>query len=670
MEILKRACRQYKGDRRLKPGNYICGSIFWLIILLLFNLSCAKGKATSPTKKVMVLGFDGMDPRILEDLLAQGKLPNFQLLKGGGDYRPLATSIPPQSPVAWSNFITGMDSGGHGIFDFIHRDPQTMIPYLSTSRTESAKRTIHIGDWVLPLSGGEVELLRNGKSFWEILEEHGIDTTIFMVPANFPPVETDGYSLSGMGTPDIQGTYGIFSYFTNSPISDKEDVSGGKIYKVEVVNNRVVANLAGPRNYFRKNSPQAAVEFQVWMDPENKVAKISIQDRDILLNEGEWSEWVQVEFPLIPLLQSVSGICRFYLKEVHPYFKLYVTPVNIDPSAPALPISTPKDYSEELCEKVGFFYTQGIPEDTKALSEDVLDDKAFLEQAGIVLQERLKLFEYELSRFQQGLLFFYFGSSDQVAHMFWRTMDKTHPAYTSSTKYASVIEDIYREMDQILGRAMGKVDSETTLIVMSDHGFGPFYRSFNLNTWLKKEGYISVIDESIQDEKEFFQNVDWSRTQAYGLGLNGLYLNLASREINGIVMPGAEKEKLINDLVQKLLKIKDPKTNAQVIQRVYRPEEIYSGPYIKDAPDLLIGYNWGYRASWETTIGKLTKKIFADNKNKWSGDHCIAADLVPGIVLTNKKIRVNEPSLLDLAPTILAEFGIDKESTMIGKSIF
>jgi predicted AlkP superfamily phosphohydrolase/phosphomutase len=406
------------------------------------------------------------------------------------------------------------------------------------------------------------------------------------------------------------------------------------------------------------------------MDPENKVAKISIQDRDILLNEGEWSEWVQVEFPLIPYLQRVSGICRFYLREVRPHFKLYVTPINIDPSAPALPISTPGDYSRELWEKVGFFYTQGMPEDTKALSEDILDDEAFLEQARIVLHERLKLFEHELSRFRQGLLFFYFGSSDQLAHMFWHAMDKKHPAHNPNTKYLHAIKDVYREMDACLGRALEEIDSETTLIVMSDHGFAPFYRSFNLNTWLKKEGYLSLIDESIQGKKEFFQNVDWSKTQAYGLGLNGFYLNLAGREINGIVRPGPQKEKLINEIIRKLLKVKDPKTNDQVIYRVYRPEDIYSGPYIKDAPDLLIGYNWGYRASWETTIGKLPKEIFADNTNKWSGDHCIAAELVPGIILSNKKIKITEPSLHDLAPTILAEFGIDKESMMVGESIF
>ncbi len=644
--------------------SIIIGLSFFIIAS---GCSETNGSVTATKKRVLVLGFDGMDPQILKRLIREGKLPNFEHLMKTGDFSLLATSIPPQSPVAWSNFITGMNPGGHGIFDFIHRDPETMIPYLSTSKAEPSKKTINIGNWVIPLSGGKVTLLRHGKAFWEYLEEKGIPTTIFRVPANFPPVDTSMpvYQLSGMGTPDIQGTYGMFSFYTDEQIDKYGEISGGKIFPIQVIDNEIRAELAGPPNTLRKGSPQTFVDFTVFIDPENPVAKFVIQDHQIILKQGEWSDWIKVNFSIIPLFQNVSGICRLYLKEVRPHFKLYITPVNIDPSAPALPISTPEDYSEELYKEIGPFYTQGIPEDSKALSEKVLDDGEYIQQTSIVLDEELRMFEYELNRFKSGLLFFYFGRTDQLAHMFWRTMDPNHPAYDPQSKYRRVIEQTYIDMDGVLGKALKRLDGNTTLIVLSDHGFAPFYRAFNLNTWLKNEGYASLTDDS---EGDYLQNVDWTRTRAYGIGFNGLYLNLKGREKRGIVL-SEEKEALLDEISKKLLAIRDPKTGQQVITKVYKAEEVYTGAYVKDAPDLIIGYNRGYRSSWETVLGKFPKEVLRDNTGKWSGDHLMEAELVPGILLSNKKIKSEHPALYDLAPTILAELGIPKQEGMVGSNI-
>ena len=656
----------------MKVQNITVKVIFLIIglgfLVLVSGCSEGKGSSEATTNKVLVLGFDGMDPKILKTLVEEGKLPNFEHLMKTGDFKPLTTSMPPQSPVAWANFITGMNPGGHGIFDFIHRDPATMIPYLSTSKTESADKTISIGSWIIPLSSGKVTLLREGRAFWEYLEEKGIPTTIFRVPANFPPADTKMpvYQLSGMGTPDIQGTYGTFSFYTDKPEEYSDEISGGKVFPIRVINNSFDARLPGPKNTLKKGSPETAVGFKVFIDPENPVAKIVIDGQEIILKQGEWSDWVTVNYKIIPLLKSVSGIARFYLKEVRPHFRMYVSPVNIDPSAPALPISTPEDYSEELAREIGPFYTQGIPEDSKALSENVLDDGEYYEQSNIVLDEELKMFDRELKRFKSGLLFFYFGRTDQLAHMFWRTMDPNHPAYDPNSKYRRVIEQTYIDMDQVLGKALKSIDKNTTLIVLSDHGFAPFYRAFNLNTWLKNEGYASLTDD---EEGDFFHNVDWSTTRAYGAGFNGLYLNLYRREAQGIVQPW-EREALLEEISGKLLKIRDPKTGEQVITRVYRAEEIYSGPFVKDAPDLIIGYNKGYRASWETVLGKFPKALIRDNDQKWSGDHLIEADLVPGVLLSNKKIEAERPALYDLAPTILAEFGIPKGEGMVGNSVF
>lgn len=629
--------------------------------------SNAKSSDNMTNKKVLILGFDGMDPKILKQLVDEEKMPNFKRLMIEGDFKPLKTSMPPQSPVAWSNFITGMNPGGHGIYDFIHRDPKTMTPYLSTTRAETSQSSITIGNWVIPLKSGKVTLLRHGKPFWELLEDNNIPTTVFRVPANFPPKESSTYQISGMGTPDMLGSYGTFFYYTDENIEKFGEVSGGRVIPVKVRNNKVDAKIPGPKNTFKKGAPESFVDFEVYLDKENPVAKIVVQGQQVLLKKGEWSEWVRIQYEIIPLLQSVSGICRFYLKETQTNFKLYVTPVNIDPAEPAMPISSPDSFAHELCEAIGPFYTQGIPEDTKALSEGVLDDSEFLQQADIVMNEELKMFEHELKRFKSGVLFFYMGRVDQLGHMFWRTMDKKHPAHNPETKYESVIESAYVDMDDMLGKAFEKVDDNTTLIVMSDHGFAPFYRAFNLNTWLKNEGYVTLMDDS---EGELLLNVSWSRTRAYGLGFNGLYVNLIGREKNGIVRPGKKVDELLEEISKKLLEIRDPKTGLHVIKTVYRAEDIYSGAFLKNAPDLIVGYNKEYRASWETVLGKFPKELLRDNTEKWSGDHLMEADLVPGVLLSNKKIKLEKPALYDLAPTILAEFGIQKSSNMTGKSIF
>jgi predicted AlkP superfamily phosphohydrolase/phosphomutase len=366
----------------------------------------------------------------------------------------------------------------------------------------------------------------------------------------------------------------------------------------------------------------------------------------------------------------VKGMVRFYLKEIRPHFKLYATPINIDPSAPAMPISTPETYAQELLEEIGPFYTQGMPHDTKALSNGILDDGEFLQQAKIVLDEHMRMFEYELNRFKSGLLFFYTDRVDQLGHMFWSTMDPRHPAHDPASKYSHVIEETYQDMDKILGRALARIDTRTTLMVMSDHGFAPFYRAFNLNTWLNEQGYVKLVDKPAKDGAEFFANVNWGETRAYGLGINGLYINLKGREPRGVVQPGTERDSLMNEIARKLQAVRDPKTGEQVVRRVYKAEEIYSGPARQDAPDLIIGYNRGYRVSWESVLGKFPKTLFKDNTDKWSGDHAMAAELVPGVLMANKKITSPDPTLSDLAPTILNEFGLSKEDEMVGSNLF
>jgi predicted AlkP superfamily phosphohydrolase/phosphomutase len=661
---------------RLQGGNLkkfrwpIAGA---LLMATLAVASCRQHPAGERVAhKLIILGIDGMDPQLLRQFMAEGKMPNFARLAQGGSFRQLTTSIPPQSPVAWSNLITGMNAGGHGIFDFIHRDPKTLQLYFSTSRVEPPKHAIHLGNWIIPLGGGSAEQLRKGKAFWEVLDEHGVPNSVFRIPANFPPVPAKGETLSGMGTPDLRGTYGTFTFYTDDPTVAAGSVEGGQVIPVQVENSRVSANLVGPDNSFRKGSPAATERFQVDLDPLESVARIAIDEHEFILREGEWSDWVRVEFQLVPFLANVKGMCRFYLKQAHPRFQLYVSPINIDPADPALPISTPASYSRMLSEEVGEFYTQGIAEDTKALSDGVLDDKEYLEQAHTVLAEHRRVFDAEFPKFKRGVFFFYFSSLDLNSHMMWRLMDPRHPQYDASAaaQYGSAIADFYQQIDQVLGEVLRKLDEDTTLLVLSDHGFAPYYRSFNLNTWLLNNGYIVLKKDTATDSVEPLANVDWTQTRAYGLGLNGLYVNLRGRERNGIVAPGAEAEALMRELKQKLLTVRDQQSGLAVITRVDVAKEAYQGPYAQTGPDLLVGYNRGYRAGWKTILGAFPPDVLEDNTNPWSGDHCMDYTLVPGVLLSNRKIAATEPALTDIAPTILTEFGIPKSKDMMGHSVF
>jgi len=656
------------------------------IIIGLVLAAIAAAASGEDLPRVLILGFDGMDPNVADLMMREGRLPNLERMRQKGSFCRLETSIPPQSPVAWSNFITGKNPGGHGIYDFIARTPEDYLPYLSTTVTDDAVKTLKIGPWEIPLllklgswriplASGGVKLLRKGTAWWEILEEHGVPVVSLRLPSNFPPSGNTTRSLSGMGTPDMLGTYGTFSFYTTKPYVVTQE-TGGKIYIVDNFDNKVKTNLYGPPNNLLAGSPETEIPFMVYIDPDYPVVKIEIQDSEIVLNEKEWSDWVTVRMELLELagisLASAQGIVRFYLKSVRPDFELYMSPIQIDPRAPAVPISTPADYSQELARAIGPFYTQGIAEETWALNEGRLNEKEYLTQTEFVFEQTKRMLDYELNRFDWGVLYCYFSSLDCLQHMFWRLRDPEHPMYDEelAAEYGGVIEHFYARFDSVLGYTMERVGDDATIIALSDHGFTTFRKNVHLNTWLYWNDYITLRDDFREESEEFFENVDWSGTKAYALGLNGFYINQIGREGEGIVAPGPEKEHLLDEIKRKLLAVEDPETGEKMIAQVYKASECYSGECVREAPDLVIGYNAGYRASWETALGKITRSLVNDNTKKWSGDHCMAKEVVPGVLFTSKRIGYTQPALYDLAPTILGEFGIDKLPDMDGTDLF
>jgi len=497
--------------------------------------------------------------------------------------------------------------------------------------------------------------------------------TIFKVPSNFPPVDCEVHSLSGMGTPDILGTYGIFTYYTEV-VDVETDLSGGRVVEIEVRDGRVESEIYGPVNSYREGDPETSLPFTVVLDRAKGEALFEVQDERFLLREGEWSEWLTLDFELVPLLKSVSGVCRVYLMETTPALHIYVTPINIDPANPEMPISTPGSYSKDLARDQGPFYTQGLPDDTKALEEGVFDDDDYVSQSSEVLAERTRQFRHELDRFaaqESGLLFFYYNSPDQTCHTFWRNMDHDSPMHDhEAERNEHRIREIYEACDAALGLALDVVDDETLVLAISDHGFAPYHRSFHVNRWLLDNGYLSLRPGVEPNEVEYLAGIDWRRTRAYAIGINGLYLNLRGREKRGSVDPDFEREGLLQELVEQLEQVVDPVTGERAIKYAYRTDEVYSGPAADDAPDIVLGYFSGYRGSNESALGEVPDTVFADNMMKWSGDHCMAADEVPGVIISSRPIDKTDPELLDLAPTFLELFGLDPLPEMVGSSIF
>ncbi len=631
-------------------------------------------------KKVIVLGIDGMDHGLLERFMGEGRLPNFSRLASEGSFSPLETTMPPLSPVAWSTFITGLDPGGHGVFDFLLRDPATMEVVEPFYAIGPEGRSLNIGSWVVPLSGGDVELYRRGQAFWELLDEAGIETTIFRMPVNFPPVD-GGRSFAGMGTPDILGLHGIYTFFTDYPPENAEAMTG-RLELVEVINGKVEAQLYGPPNMLRREpvttnvfgageveyeNPELRVDFEVHVDPEAPVAKIVVQGTELVLNEGEWSDWVDVEFEALPYLVNVSAMGRFYLQEVRPDFRLYVSPLQIHPNNPAMPLSSPDDWSADLHDVLGPFYTQELPEETKAFSEGIFSGREFWEQAQYVYRERRQALDHFLDDFDEGLLFFYFSSVDQGSHMLYHYADAEHPLHEPDELLAQGITRLYEEMDEALGRVLDAVDDDTTLMVMSDHGFAPFYWGVNLNTYLLERGYITLRDPDRLTGLPMFTNVDWSRTRAYAFGMGGVFVNLAGRETEGIVNDGTEYDQLLDDLERDLLALVDERNGNAPIGLVVRTREEFTGPHLELSPDLLVGYNRGYRYSWESPLGEFSDEIVVDNDDPWSGDHTNDYRLVPGVLLTNQTISLDNPGLADLTVSLLDEFGVAPLPEMIGQ---
>jgi len=613
-------------------------------------------------KKIILLGIDGLDSKILCSLMREKILPNSLQLSERGRFSQLITSTPAQSPVAWASIATGRNPGHHGIFDFLSRRLSDYMPELAITRPNPKNIFGKRENMFLPVM--------QGNTFWDYLSEHGIPTTVIRWPMTFQPKQNRVKLYAGLGVPDIKGGLGKYTFYTTGALpEDSEGIE--KVVRLYLRGDKIKTFIEGPNVTKLTSREPAKVELNIKLIDNEKI-ELNIDGKRIVLSKHKWSEWVEVRFKL-GFMKSVTGTVKFYLCNIKPEFELYMTPVQVNPRDPAFIISSPDSYVRELASELGYFYTLGMPEDTKALEEGRIDEDAFISMCDEIISEQEKMLLHEIERFKEGLFAFVFFSTDRIQHMFWAATDPQHPLYDRSyaERYGRVIENFYMRMDRIVGEVMRYVDDRTALMVFSDHGFTSFRRAVHLNSWLVKNGFMTLTREIKPDDKdcgELFKFVDWQRTYAYSLGFGSIYLNIKGREKNGIVDP-EEADSLMNKISAGLLDLKDPEFNVKVIKNVYKSRNIYHGEYVSDAPDLIVGFNDGYRASWQTAIGGSPSRIIENNLKKWSGDHIVDPSLVPGILLTNFPVAEENPHQIDIAPTVFACFEISI-SDMEGKVLF
>lgn len=609
-----------------------------------------------PYRRVIVVGFDGLEPSLCESLIAAGELPHFQQLRMDGGYRRLGTTMPAQTPVAWSTFATGVNPGSHSIFDFVGRNPETYRPTYGLNHYEQKN----------PFMPPRAVNDRQGVTVWERLSDRGIPSVVLRCPCTYPAEEFSGKLLAGMGVPDVRGSLGTSSFLTTQdavPTGESESV----IHIETQGQGRADARLLGPIHPRTRKNAEAKLALTIDSDSVT-VATADGKER-VKLHAGAWSDWMEVRFSL-GMLQSMHGMVRFYLRSCQPEIQLVASPINFVPEDPPFPISWPHDYASQLANKVGRFYTTGMVEEHGALSNGRIDKAAFLDQCEQAWKEREAMLFEELQSQSEGFLFCLFDTPDRVQHMFWND-HRSDPR----SEWSRVIADQYRRCDALLKSVREAIDDETLLIVLSDHGFGEFDRSVHLNTWLHDQGLLCLKRGVAVGEEagDMLEHVDWGQTKAYALGLSGIYLNRAGREAEGIVSDDDEQE-VMRQICDGLGGLRDDATGKVGVRRAVPCGQEYSGPYVDKAPDVLVNYERGFRASWETALGGVPQGWFADNTRAWSGDHIVDPCLVPGVLFTNRPIRESsskkrDPHLVDLAPTILSACGVEPDAQLEGENL-
>ena len=612
--------------------------LFWPVMVLIRSIKKSKRPHKPRCDKVVILGLDGLSPHLVEKYWANGDLSNLKKLAEQGSYNRMKTTTPGVSPVAWSSFQTGVNPGKHGIFDFLTADRKRYLAVLSSVKTKTLTKRNFLGFKKEEVSS---TLLRMSKPFWSLLGKYGIRSTILRVPITYPPEPLDGRLLSGMCVPDLRGSQG--SYTVMASEGDDIQFTGGIGCALRQLENGCrVGSIPGP-----DGCDPVDVLFK---QEKNSTWVVRSGDEKIKIEAGKLSGWLTVCYKAGQT--KIKGIARFRITEGP---VVYCTALHVDPSSPVVPLSHPIHYSRYLAGAVGQFATLGLAEDTWALSNGHLDEKSFLDMAWAYYGERQRMFTNALTNGKDGLTVCVFDTSDRIQHMFWG----------QGLEPGSVIHNMYLEMDKLVGETVKGMKKNQRLIVMSDHGFTAFHTCIDFNRWLVDNGYM-VLNKGVETIDASYHGVNWSGTRAYAMGLSGINLNMKGREGKGIVTKD-EADSLKKEIREKLLQLKDGDRN--VICSVKFAGDIYSGGYIDRSPDIIPGTESGYRADWGCVTGCVGRKAIYPNNRHWNGDHCHDSDLVKGVLFTSWKHESDNPSIMDIAPTVLRMLGVKPPGYMDGRAL-
>ncbi|MGD2070650.1 MAG: alkaline phosphatase family protein [Gemmatimonadota bacterium] len=603
-------------------------------------------------KRVVLVGLDGFDPRVAERLMAAGRLPALARLRSRGGYARLNTTAPAQTPVAWSTLAVGSNPGGHGIFDFLRRNPETYGPEVALHSYEQKSA-------FLP---PRVVNSRRGRAVWERLGDAGVPSTVLRYPCTYPPDRIPGRMIGGVGVPDVRGSFGTATVWTAAV--DTSEGEGERVVSIDDDRDRVRTFLPGP---LRPGGDEVRLEVDIErIDPDRVV--VHVHGRAVEVARDTWTEWTPVRFK-VGVLQSTRGLVRFRLVGSGESFALYASPVNYDPEAPVFPISHPWEYAADLGRELGPYHTLGMAEDHGGLLNGWLSEEVFLGQAAEVFAERLAMLRLELDRLDEGLLVCVFDTPDRIQHMMWRFTEPEHPANQAcgfEPHLAGAIDEHYATCDAVVEEVLERADDETLVLVASDHGFRSFRRQLDLNAWLRDEGLLVLGDGA--GGRVGLDDVDWDRTRAWTVGLGGVWLNVRGREARGIVEPD-DAPALRDRIARALAGLADPGTGATAVRRAWSRDELYRGPFADEAPDVVVGCGDGYRISSRSALGGVGAEPFSDNRKRWAGDHVMDPELVPGVLFANRALGSGSPGLVDVAPTILRALGVPVEAEMEGESL-